>query len=170
MAYSRLWFALNLLSLHYKSQPNQYVAPISRRCDLLWIYYLCTINHNGFSAMKSGKKLWFALNLLSLHYKSQHARRRRLKFARCDLLWIYYLCTINHNFAATRRAWSQLWFALNLLSLHYKSQPRGRDARTFARCDLLWIYYLCTINHNMPPKCTRRFPVVICFEFIIFAL
>ena len=39
-----------------------------------------------------------------------------------------------------------------------------------ARCDLLWIYYFCTINHTARDKCPVALAVVICFGFIIFAL
>ena len=38
------------------------------------------------------------------------------------------------------------------------------------RCDLLWIYYFCTINHTFLYIIVVGFIVVICFGFIIFAL
>ena len=37
-------------------------------------------------------------------------------------------------------------------------------------CDLLWIYYFCTINHTLPLLFFGLNSVVICFGFIIFAL
>ena len=37
-------------------------------------------------------------------------------------------------------------------------------------CDLLWIYYFCTINHTRAAEVTLLTYVVICFGFIIFAL
>ncbi len=38
------------------------------------------------------------------------------------------------------------------------------------RCDLLWIYYFCTINHTHRGLGSVPAVVVICFGFIIFAL
>ena len=38
------------------------------------------------------------------------------------------------------------------------------------RCDLLWIYYFCTINHTVRRNRDKLWAVVICFGFIIFAL
>ena len=37
-------------------------------------------------------------------------------------------------------------------------------------CDLLWIYYFCTINHTVAEVNEVDASVVICFGFIIFAL
>ena len=37
-------------------------------------------------------------------------------------------------------------------------------------CDLLWIYYFCTINHTVSVILSVMWGVVICFGFIIFAL
>ena len=39
-----------------------------------------------------------------------------------------------------------------------------------ACCDLLWIYYFCTINHTSTGVKVKAEQVVICFGFIIFAL
>ena len=39
-----------------------------------------------------------------------------------------------------------------------------------ASCDLLWIYYFCTINHTDAFDNGEDPAVVICFGFIIFAL
>ena len=39
-----------------------------------------------------------------------------------------------------------------------------------AGCDLLWIYYFCTINHTDAEIINLFELVVICFGFIIFAL
>ncbi len=39
-----------------------------------------------------------------------------------------------------------------------------------AGCDLLWIYYFCTINHTLNATVCWSGRVVICFGFIIFAL
>ena len=43
-------------------------------------------------------------------------------------------------------------------------------AAIFASCDLLWIYYFCTINHTTQTHGAGHNLVVICFGFIIFAL
>ena len=166
------------------------------RCDLLRIYYFCTINHSRLSTAQNcfgvvicfefiifalsitasrlrgtaRSRLWFASNLLFLHYQSQLSHGVSYSESSCDLLRIYYFCTINHSgclaevyafivvicfefiifalsITATPTMWwlrSELWFASNLLFLHYQSQPK------------------CRI------PC--RLCVVICFEFIIFAL
>ena len=44
----------------------------------------------------------------------------------------------------------------------------GGDVPT--SCDLLWIYYFCTINHTLLMNNAATYSVVICFGFIIFAL
>ena len=114
----------------------------------------------------------------------------------CDLLRIYYFCTINHSNVSVRSNLSSvvicfefiifalsitaccrgtyvreaLWFASNLLFLHYQSQRFGRAPCFGCRCDLLRIYYFCTINHSSTNNRQSFWTVVICFEFIIFAL
>ena len=242
-----LWFASNLLFLHYQSQLWPRTARLLDRCDLLRIYYFCTINHSytlnilcaryvvicfefiifalSITAMwvlgATSAALWFASNLLFLHYQSQHAVGVHMYAKRCDLLRIYYFCTINHSDSGVRLVsvvvvicfefiifalsitarcptntfTMLLWFASNLLFLHYQSQLGVLVGATCKRCDLLRIYYFCTINHSaikytskylslwfasnllflhyqsQPSREERwKTSVVICFEFIIFAL
>ena len=64
----------------------------------------------------------------------------------------------------------KLWFASILLFLHYESQhlPSEEDGR--ASCDLLRFYYFCIMNPNQRECDWGAFSVVICFDFIIFAL
>ena len=191
-----LWFASNLLFLHYQSQPGTPAQGGGHRCDLLRIYYFCTINHSAMGQKMQTQtvvicfefiifalsitalnfifvmafRLWFASNLLFLHYQSQlHSTYDEIVDC-CDLLRIYYFCTINHSRCPTNTFTMLLWFASNLLFLHYQSQPSELKILQVASCDLLRIYYFCTINHSSdfllePPRV-----VVICFEFIIFAL
>ena len=45
-----------------------------------------------------------------------------------------------------------------------------REQAKLRGCDLLWIYYFCTINHTEGANFGNRYTVVICFGFIIFAL
>ena len=170
------------------------------RCDLLRIYYFCTINHSYalnilcaghvvicfefiiFALSITAKTrfegyitlLWFASNLLFLHYQSQPSSIFVNLDSGCDLLRIYYFCTINHSYGSrltgssyvvicfefiifalsiTAMPWTYwvlgtLWFASNLLFLHYQSQQVFRKRTTTNRCDLLRIYYFCTINHS----------------------
>ena len=243
-----LWFASNLLFLHYQSQQNGFGYYSLMCCDLLRIYYFCTINHSRLpyrggivfvvicfefiifalsitaifldpggshglwfasnllflhyqsqpsrTATTSNSTLWFASNLLFLHYQSQHQSRTCAVVGRCDLLRIYYFCTINHSyrhqeddltevvicfefiiFALSITAQtppapqvSALWFASNLLFLHYQSQLLSAAEQASSSCDLLRIYYFCTINHSPQKMNLRSRNVVICFEFIIFAL
>ena len=165
-----LWFASNLLFLHYQSQLIKKARSLLSCCDLLRIYYFCTINHSyhnklfnlGFvvicfefiifalsiTALSESSKglymLWFASNLLFLHYQSQPFPKVGKERGGCDLLRIYYFCTINHSTIINYSTWDVLWFASNLLFLHYQSQ-----------------------HHN---KLFNLGCVVICFEFIIFAL
>ena len=112
------------------------------------------------------------------------------------MLRIYYFCTINHSFhfllyfccpvvicfefiifalsitAHHRRGKElrKLWFASNLLFLHYQSQLVTWENTIRISCDLLRIYYFCTINHSYTITTHDMLCVVICFEFIIFAL
>ena len=195
-AHSSLWFASNLLFLHYQSQLWDLEQAHQFRCDLLRIYYFCTINHSPSSSCNGSPPLWFASNLLFLHYQSQHRQRCISDTPSCDLLRIYYFCTINHSvpqgwrlgglvvicfefiiFALSITAWQaerrnprRLWFASNLLFLHYQSQLLTRRRCEIGCCDLLRIYYFCTINHSGTMLENIPLSVVICFEFIIFAL
>ena len=217
-----MWFASNLLFLHYQSQQVQSAQHHGYCCDLLRIYYFCTINHSADGAegmlvtvvicfefiifalsITASKErnltsslLWFASNLLFLHYQSQRYLNAPSRPVCCDLLRIYYFCTINHSllkywlnfmfvvicfefiiFALSITAETgspatsiSLWFASNLLFLHYQSQLVGELEKCHLRCDLLRIYYFCTINHSTSGGQVEGFLVVICFEFIIFAL
>ena len=140
-----LWFALDLLFLHYKSHHGTRTKIGGDSCDLLWIYYFCTINHTCQDFTPSESSC-------------------------CDLLWIYYFCTINHTTNQTQLSYAELWFALDLLFLHYKSHRTERRNHLLPRCDLLWIYYFCTINHTLCVAGVMQRLVVICFGFIIFAL
>ena len=218
----QLWFASNLLFLHYQSQRLLTNILSKRRCDLLRIYYFCTINHSqqkqkhvtnnvvicfefiifalSITARVDFRErsplLWFASNLLFLHYQSQRKMWTSSKKLCCDLLRIYYFCTINHSYTLNilrsryvvicfefiifalsitasveiPKVDLRLWFASNLLFLHYQSQPSLEEKRQHEGCDLLRIYYFCTINHSLCFKTANRARVVICFEFIIFAL
>ena len=124
--------------------------------------------------IKSGASLWFASNLLFLHYQSQQYFRKKNCCHRCDLLRIYYFCTINHSNAvfefnnipvvicfefiifalsitaipSGNSSTISLWFASNLLFLHYQSQLKELTSIPLDCCDLLRIYYFCTINHS----------------------
>ena len=140
--------------------------------------------------------LWFASILLFLHYEPQRVKWWVRKTSSCDLLRFYYFCIMNPNplrieeschlvvicfdfiiFALwiptrvllTHPAW-WLWFASILLFLHYESQRRGRECYYRACCDLLRFYYFCIMNPNNPLICEVDDGVVICFDFIIFAL
>ena len=218
----KLWFASNLLFLHYQSQHRENMDKSKERCDLLRIYYFCTINHSLFNWGKHSwivvicfefiifalsitaskaeggglPPLWFASNLLFLHYQSQLYDWRSSGSWCCDLLRIYYFCTINHSkyknrfvrtwvvicfefiifaLSITAQIWVYtlnvlLWFASNLLFLHYQSQRRYASPLPRICCDLLRIYYFCTINHSNIRWTVEINAVVICFEFIIFAL
>ena len=208
--------------MHYQSQRQCPSYNSKRGCDLLRIYYFCTINHSYQQKHNTSKEvvicfefiifalsitaqlvilfildlLWFASNLLFLHYQSQQRHMVPATIKCCDLLRIYYFCTINHSwqhqeaqhhqvvicfefiiFALSITAIKdyfydtiQLWFASNLLFLHYQSQPSSAKLASTACCDLLRIYYFCTINHSADNRRGHQRRVVICFEFIIFAL
>ena len=166
-----LWFASNLLFLHYESHPVSYSPLLAIGCDLLRIYYFCTTNHIITFPSKSlmmvvicfefiifalritsrlltawrMSLLWFASNLLFLHYESHQFGYLHWIGLCCDLLRIYYFCTTNHIELGMR----------SYLSLS---------------CDLLRIYYFCTTNHIRYGMSDVPYLVVICFEFIIFAL
>ena len=140
--------------------------------------------------------LWFASNLLFLHYESHLFPRTLTEFKRCDLLRIYYFCTTNHivkqyqvimrsvvicfefiifalRITSTEHVLTRhtlLWFASNLLFLHYESHQASFYSYLQWCCDLLRIYYFCTTNHINSTSYNRIIVVVICFEFIIFAL
>ena len=217
-----MWFASNLLFLHYQSQRKSISRASVLRCDLLRIYYFCTINHSNIRwTVKVNSvvicfefiifalsitaavlirvrttPLWFASNLLFLHYQSQRLYNHKAHSICCDLLRIYYFCTINHSeidgsinsktvvicfefiifaLSITARCPATsspfgLWFASNLLFLHYQSQLGIQQHFLERSCDLLRIYYFCTINHSLIRKGVSFEVVVICFEFIIFAL
>ena len=118
----------------------------------------------------SPKALWFASNLLFLHYQSQLFLFLAVRFRRCDLLRIYYFCTINHS-KEIDNAWSDavvICFEFIIFALSITAYLRYVDQKKC--CDLLRIYYFCTINHSKFRACINQAFVVICFEFIIFAL
>ena len=191
-----MWFASNLLFLHYQSQHSADGGVVADGCDLLRIYYFCTINHSYaevsadagrvvicfefiiFALSITAKlnhspqyvELWFASNLLFLHYQSQLVTWENTIRISCDLLRIYYFCTINHSYTITTHdmlcvviCFEFIIFALSITAWsHLKHQTD--------RCDLLRIYYFCTINHSLEVVDSGLLYVVICFEFIIFAL
>ena len=191
-----LWFASNLLFLHYQSQHLIDSLTLLICCDLLRIYYFCTINHSFHFLLyfccpvvicfefiifalsitahhrrgKELRKLWFASNLLFLHYQSQHLlySSSLILVVICFEFIIFALSiTAMWVLGATSAA---LWFASNLLFLHYQSQHAVGVHMYAKRCDLLRIYYFCTINHSDSGVRLVSVVVVICFEFIIFAL
>ena len=165
-----LWFASNLLFLHYQSQLGNRTWCRVLCCDLLRIYYFCTINHSQnqqenkrtrvvicfefiiFALSITAKltsrveepMLWFASNLLFLHYQSQlwNIFNIRLNVVICFEFIIFAL-------SITAQRWATCWGWC---------------------CDLLRIYYFCTINHSTENYMVQHAIVVICFEFIIFAL
>ena len=88
----------------------------------------------------------------------------------CDLLRIYYFCTINHSECSEHQekqrvviCFEFIIFALSITAKY------GCIPWTYC-CDLLRIYYFCTINHSCSLTVPCGHCVVICFEFIIFAL
>ena len=141
-------------------------------------------------------RLWFASILLFLHYESQRRHKSIQKWKRCDLLRFYYFCIMNPNacfqieelypvvicfdfiiFAlwiptspGRRSLPEPLWFASILLFLHYESQPWADTDEFRLSCDLLRFYYFCIMNPNLYRWHCSPYVVVICFDFIIFAL
>ena len=137
-------------------------------CGLLSIYYLWHTENNGYAKRLLYILLWFAFNLLSLTYWKQRINILLLPLISCDLLSIYYLWHTENNGGwcllircvvvicfqsiifdilkttqfAGRFNIVLLWFAFNLLSLTYWKQQGERYT--------LW------------------YPVVICFQSIIF--
>ena len=140
-----LWFASNLLFLHYQSQLQGLFHALRIGCDLLRIYYFCTINHSPRESKKILSRVVICFEFII--------------FA----LSITAFNTLDNNLVV-------LWFASNLLFLHYQSQPPKRSEKLLRGCDLLRIYYFCTINHSAQSVLAMKKAVVICFEFIIFAL
>ena len=169
-----LWFASNLLFLHYQSQHLIDSLTLLICCDLLRIYYFCTINHSFHFLLyfccpvvicfefiifalsitahhrrgKELRKLWFASNLLFLHYQSQHLlySSSLILVVICFEFIIFALSITALNFPEASAI--PLWFASNLLFLHYQSQRIARKNPLARGCDLLRIYYFCTINHS----------------------
>ena len=191
-----LWFASNLLFLHYQSQPLGRASD-TRFVVICFEFIIFALSITAkWGSSKMPVLLWFASNLLFLHYQSQPPKRSEKLLRGCDLLRIYYFCTINHsrithgaNFlmvvicfefiifalsitaiSATYKFCLGLWFASNLLFLHYQSQLMRNRNSIKEGCDLLRIYYFCTINHSVVEHDYVVEHVVICFEFIIFAL
>ena len=169
-----LWFASNLLFLHYQSQLKFYIRyGISVVICFEFIIFALSITA-WVSTRLSSTSLWFASNLLFLHYQSQLYLEHIVCEECCDLLRIYYFCTINHStvdsgspsvvvvicfefiifalsitaFCKSRIQKMLLWFASNLLFLHYQSQQPLYASMAEVGCDLLRIYYFCTINHS----------------------
>ena len=117
--------------------------------------------------------LWFAFNILSLTYRSQHKRVHswrspvvicfqyfifdiplttwsadRYFDTCCDLLSIFYLWHTAHNLISNGSAGWALWFAFNILSLTYRSQLTECCHNAYTSCDLLSIFYLWHTAHN----------------------
>ena len=57
-----------------------------------------------------------------------------------------------------------------LLFLRYESQRCHDNIMVAMCCDLLRFYYFCIMNLNLSRGRSLTAPVVICFDFIIFAL
>ena len=138
--------------------------------------------------------MWFAFNILSLTYCTQHKALRAEITHCCDLLSISYLWHTVHNrllnglctllvvicfqylifdilyttFAKKTISSFVLWFAFNILSLTYCTQRLRLLHRVRTCCDLLSISYLWHTVHNFLSFLKHIHPVVICFQYLIF--
>ena len=195
-AIDTLWFASILLFLHYESQPSLTRHTMLKRCDLLRFYYFCIMNPNFgfFNCLFIVVVICFDFIIFALWIPTP--RRISTGNNSCDLLRFYYFCIMNPNdwllynrvclvvicfdfiiFALWIPTIEQLvggfqwlWFASILLFLHYESQPRRLNKPRSKRCDLLRFYYFCIMNPNLRWFDSITGNVVICFDFIIFAL
>ena len=197
---SPLWFAFNILSLTYCTQRGLRKCSWGLCCDLLSISYLWHTVHNftpfdgtielvvicfqylifdilyTTTSFKQALyfKLWFAFNILSLTYCTQHNPFPLFLTQSCDLLSISYLWHTVHNlgniicspstvvicfqylifdilyttFANIALFKTPLWFAFNILSLTYCTQQKELGYIIFLSCDLLSISYLWHTVHN----------------------
>ena len=119
-----LWIALNYVSLKYWIQLELAKKLKPKGCELLWIMYLWNIEYNVnvingnkrqvvncfelciFEILNTTmlisvsflKRLWIALNYVSLKYWIQHWHSFQYITIRCELLWIMYLWNIEYNF------------------------------------------------------------------------
>ena len=75
---------------------------------------------------------------------------------------LYTTCVSNLSISNT------LWFAFNILSLTYCTQPQQTSESHPHRCDLLSISYLWHTVHNLKIIGNLASPVVICFQYLIF--
>ena len=128
--------------------------------------------------------------------REEYVRFRQLTPTPATQPRFYYFCVMNLNDATTILWWQcvvicfdfiifalwisteswfillpqWLWFASILLFLHYESQLEPRSFPDGASCDLLRFYYFCIMNPNTREYIDEGEIVVICFDFIIFAL
>ena len=135
----RLWFAFNLVSLHYRRQQMK---------PHIWEWWVVIcFQFSIFALSKTAidrkavhvRMLWFAFNLVSLHYRRQPNSR---KSTSC----VVVICFQFSIFALSKTAGATdcaivygLWFAFNLVSLHYRRQHKGMGCFTLICCDLLSI-------------------------------
>ena len=144
-----MWFAFNILSLTYRSQQYKVVV-IAEAVVICFQYFifdipLTTQTERDYLVVL----LWFAFNILSLTYRSQLKQKIIALLEGCDLLSIFYLWHTAHNkcfkisivelvvicfqyfifdiplttMRNSLHSLSLLWFAFNILSLTYRSQP-----------------------------------------------
>ena len=143
-----LWFASNLLFLHYQSQ---HCITLSEAAVVVicFEFIIFALSITAILPMRFNPLLlWFASNLLFLHYQSQqHDNKSSMRLC-CDLLRIYYFCTINHSISRIARRSRKVVICFEFIILHYQSQPHASKKSSHASCDLLRIYYFCTINHS----------------------
>ena len=189
-----MWFAFNILSLTYCTQPFHLDSLLRLSCDLLSISYLWHTVHNwqvpitwltsvvicfqylifdilyttyAWNSIQS-PALWFAFNILSLTYCTQLEREIESRIFSCDLLSISYLwhTVHNHNRITLIHLIVVICFQYLIFDILYTTQLRWLS-RQF-RCDLLSISYLWHTVHNF--LCSRIFVryVVICFQYLIF--
>ena len=155
--------------------PFRFCRFICNGCDLLRIYYFCTINHTTRSPWtclravvicseftifalsitplesidRDNRRLWFAPNLLFLHYQSHLSSFCYGASSCCDLLRIYYFCTINHTPFRKHRTLNLVVICSEFTIFALSITPRRFYIRITISCDLLRIYYFCTINHTL---------------------
>ena len=142
---TKLWFASILLFLHYESQQTEWCYIFRPCCDLLRFYYFCIMNPNKRTRvpLKHLVVICFDFIIFALWIPTSWKRHTRI----CPL-----------------------WFASILLFLHYESQLALNLWSLFWGCDLLRFYYFCIMNPNRLNEIGMYDGVVICFDFIIFAL
>ena len=134
-----LWFAFNLVSLHYRRQReprpqwNAYVV-------ICFQFSIFALSETALLCVNLlSKRLWFAFNLVSLHYRRQLLSRflTHLIVVICFQFSIFALSETAHW--AWKEIRVELWFAFNLVSLHYRRQHYHSFSVLQRCCDLLSI-------------------------------